>query len=142
MEIKQLSHCVYCCKYHIVIATKYRRAIFNEGIFEHLNVKLAEVSEHYPQVRIEKVNHDKDHMHMLVSIPPTMRVGQVVGIIKQNTSRELKIKFPFLKEVYRGAETVWSAGYFVSTVGINEEMIKRYIEYQGKNDAGQGVLNL
>ena len=68
--------------------------------------------------------------------------GSAVGIIKQNTSRELKIKFPFLKEVYRGAETIWSAGYFVSTIGINEEVIKRYIEYQGKNDAGQGVLNL
>jgi putative transposase len=122
--------------------TKYRRAIFNEGIFEYFNVKLAEVSEHYPQVRFEEVNHDKDHMHMLVSIPPTMRVGQVVGIIKQNTSRELKTKFPFLKRVYWGTESIWSAGYFVSTLGMNEEVIKRYIEYQGKNDAGQGVLDL
>jgi putative transposase len=103
---------------------------------------LAEVSEHYPQVRFEKVNYDKDHIHILVSIPPTMGVWHVVGIVKQNTSRQLKTKFPFLKDVYWGTESIWSAGYFVSTVGVNEEIIKRYIEYQGMQDAGQGVLDL
>lgn len=103
---------------------------------------MAEISEHYPQVRIEEVNHDKDHMYILVSIPPTVRVGEVVGIVKQNTNRELKRKFPFLKEVYWETEAIWSAGYFVSRVGVKEEIIKRYIEYQGKTDAGQGMLGL
>ena len=93
--------------------------------------------EHYPLIRIKTVNHDKDHIHMLVSIPPTMAVGKVVGIIKQNTSVELKQKFPFLKKVYWGTDAVWSEGYFVSTVGIDEEVIKEYIENQGKKDAGQ-----
>jgi putative transposase len=117
--------------------TKNRKEIFNEGIFAYLEKKLAEVTEHYPLVKIGTVNHDKDHIHLLVSIPPTMSVGKVVGIIKQNTSRELKQKFPFLKEVYWGTEAVWSEGYFVSTVGIDEAMIHAYIEAQGKKDAGQ-----
>ena len=82
--------------------TKYRGAIFNEGIFGHFHVKLAEISEHYRQVRFKEVKHDKDHLHMLVTIAPTVRVWQVVGIIKQNTSRELKRKFPFLKDEYLG----------------------------------------
>ena len=137
MEYVHLAHCVYHCEYHLVIVTKNRKEIFNEGIFAYLEKKLAEVTEHYPLVKIGTVNHDKDHIHLLVSIPPTMSVGKVVGIIKQNTSRELKQKFPFLKEVYWGTEAVWSEGYFVSTVGIDEAMIHAYIEAQGKKDAGQ-----
>ena len=74
---------------------------------------------------------------MLVSIPPTMAVGKAVGIIKQNMSRELKQKFPFLMQTYWGTDGVWSDGYFVSTVGADEAVIQAYIENQGKKDAGQ-----
>ena len=132
-----LSHCVYQCDYHIVLVTRYRKEIFNEGIFAYINKKLAEITEHYPLIRFKTVNHDKDHIHILVSIPPTMSVGKVVGIIKQNTSRELKQKFPFVGEVYWGTDSVWSEGYFVSTVGIDEDVIQAYIKTQGKKDAGQ-----
>ena len=117
--------------------TKYRKAIFNERIFAYFDKKLAEISEHYPLIQFKKVNHDKDHIHMLVSIPPTMAVGKAVGVIKQNTARELKQKFPQLKKVYWGTEAVWSEGYSVSTVGVDEAVMKRYIEEQGKKDAGQ-----
>lgn len=132
-----LSHCVYQCDYHMVIVTKYRKAIFNEGIFAYFKIRLAELTEHYPLIKIKEVNHDRDHIHLLVSIPPTMYVGKVVGLIKQNTARDLKQKFPFLKEVYWGTEAVWSEGYFVSTVGINDKIIRAYIEHQGKKDTGQ-----
>ena len=137
MELTHLGHCVYYCEYHITIVTKYRKAIFNEGIFAYFEKKLAEVSEHYPLIQFKKVNHDKDHIHMLISLPPTMAVGIAVGIIKQNTARELKQKFPLIKKVYWGTEAVWSAGYFVSTVGVNEAVMEKYIEEQGKQDAGQ-----
>ena len=137
MGLIHLSHCVYQCDYHIVIVTKYRKAIFNEGIFTYFSIKLAEITEHYPLIKFKKVNHDKDHIHFLVSIPPTMNVGKAVGLIKQNTARHLKQKFPFLKQVYWGTEAIWSEGYFVSTVGINDKVIKTYIENQGKKDTGQ-----
>ena len=90
MELIHLLHCVYQCDYHVVLVTKYRRAIFNEGIFAYISKKLAEITEHYPMIRFKAVNHDKDHIHYLVSIPPTMTVGKVIGIVKQNTSREMK----------------------------------------------------
>jgi putative transposase len=133
----ELSHCVYQCEYHIVLVTKYRKEIINEGIFAYIEKKLAEVTEHYPLIQFKTVNHDKDHMHLHLGIPPTVAVGKVVGIIKQNTSRELKQKFPFLRQVYWGTEAVWSEGYFVSTVGVDETVIRAYIENQGKKDAGQ-----
>ena len=137
MRLTNLSHCIYHCEYHIVIVTKYRRSIFNEGVFAYFDIKLAEVTEHYPLIRFRKVNHDKDHIHMQISIPPTMRVGKVVGIIKQNTAKRLKQKFPFLKDVYWGTEAIWSEGYFVTTIGLNEKQIQGYIEMQGRRDAGQ-----
>lgn len=69
-----------------------------------------------------------------------MTVGKVVGIIKQNTAGHLKQKFWFLESVYWGTEAVWSEGYFVSTVGINEDIVKKYIEDQGKKDSGQTLF--
>ena len=136
----RLSHCVYQCDYHIVIVTKYRKAIFNEGIFAYFKVKLAELTEHYPLIKIKEVNHDKDHIHLLVSVPPTMNVGKAVGLIKQNTAKDLKQKFPFLKDVYWGTEAVWSEGYFVSTVGVNDTIIRKYIQNQAKKDSGQTLF--
>ena len=137
MELIHLAHCVYQCDYHVVLVTKYRKRIFNEGIFAYFDKKLAEITEHYPLIQFKAVNHDKDHIQLHMSIPPTMRVGEAVGIIKQNTARELKQKFPFLREVYWGTEGIWSEGYFVSTVGIDETYIQEYIKAQGKKDSGQ-----
>ncbi len=136
-EFRKTSHCVYLCDYHMVLATKYRREIFNEGLFKYIKRKLLEVCERYPQIFIKEVNHDKDHIHFLISIPPQMSVGSVVRLIKTNTSRKLKEQFPFLKQVYWGVDGIWSDGYFVSTVGINEETIRNYIRLQGAEDAGQ-----
>jgi len=137
MEYTKLTHCVYRCEYHVVLETRYRREVFNKGIFAYIEKKLAEITEHYPLIKIEVGNQDRDHIHIMVSIPPTMAVGKAVGIIKQNTAREMKQKFPFLKQVYWGSEGIWSDGYFVSTMGINEEVIKAYIERQGQKDTGQ-----
>jgi putative transposase len=100
------------------------------------------MKSYHPDVDILEINHDKDHIHLLVSIPPKKSVGSIVRILKSNTARELKKKFEFLKEVYWGTDSVWSGGYFVSTVGINEEVIRRYIEMQGREDAGQAKLEL
>ena len=137
MELTHLSHCVYHCDYHLVIVTKYRKKIFNEGIFAYFKVKLAEITSHYPTIRFKTINHDKDHLHLLVSIPPTISIGKAVGLIKQNTAKELKQKFLTIKQIYWGTNSVWSEGYFVSTVGINSQMIEEYIESQGKKDSGQ-----
>lgn len=142
MKYRKQSHCVYYCEYHLVFATKYRRKIFNEGIFSYMLEKLQAIKEYYPEIDILKINHDTDHIHLLVSVPPKISVSSVVRIIKANTSKDLKKKFPFLKNVYWGTDGIWSDGYFVSTVGINETIIEKYIENQGKEDSGQAQLVL
>ena len=140
MPLIRLSHCVYQCDYHLVLVTKYRRKIFNQGIFSYFDLKLAEITSHYPLIQFKEVNHDQYHIHLLLSIPPTLKVGQVVGIIKQNLSKELKKKFPSLKQVYWGTDSIWSEGYFVTTVGKDLNMIQKYIENQGKKDSGQTLF--
>lgn len=142
MECKKLSHCAYVCDYHLVLPTKYRRKVFNEGIFAYFSLKIKEIGKHYPQIEFMELNHDKDHIHIFLSIPPTMSVGSAVRIIKSNTSKGLKKKFPYLKDVYWGTDGVWSDGYFVSTSGIDKKTIQEYIKRQGKQDAGQAKLVL
>ena len=99
--------------------------------------RLGEIREHYPQIEFIGQNRDKDHIHLQVSISPKISVGSVVRIIKSDTARDMKKSYPFFKKCYFGTESVWSDGYFVSTVGINEAVVQRYIEQQGREDMGQ-----
>lgn len=75
-------------------------------------------------------------------IPPKYAVSQVVNRIKVNASRQMKQKFSFLEKVYWGTESVWSTGYFVSTVGIDGATIRNYVAMQGREDAGGAELDL
>ena len=142
MEFKKQSHAVYYTRYHIVISTKYRRKVLKKGMGDYLKKKILQVGKFHPEIEIKEVNTNIDHMHVLVSIPPKMSVSQVVRLIKSNTGRAMRMKFPFLDKVYWGVEGIWSIGYFVSTVGVNESIIRRYIEMQGKEDSGQALLEL
>jgi len=72
-----------------------------------------------------------------MTIPPKYTVSKVVETIKKNTSRSLSSKFAFLKKVYWDRKGIWSKGYFVSTVGINEEIIRKYIKLQEEEETGQ-----
>ena len=126
----------------MVIATKYRRKIFQRGIKEYLIILLKRIPRYYPEIKLIEINGEEDHLHLLLSIPPKMSVAEVVRIIKSNTAREIRKKFEFLEKVYWGNAGIWSNGYFVSTIGVNEEIIRSYIERQGQEDVGQDVVIL
>jgi len=117
--------------------TKYRRKIFVPGVYDFFKKKLYALERRYPDIRILEVNHDRDHVHLYVSIAPKMSVGSVVRLIKANTSMPLKKYFDFLKKVYAGSSGIWSDGYFVSTTGVNGDVIRKYIQHQGQEDCGQ-----
>ena len=142
MEYYRQGHCVYYARYHLVISTKYRRKIFNEGVKKYFQKLIKRIYDYYPEIVFFEVNTDQDHAHLHISIPPKMTVSRAVNIIKVNTSREIKKKFDFLKDVYWGTDGIWSDGYFVSTIGINEKVIREYIENQDKEDRGQAKLEL
>jgi putative transposase len=139
---RRTSHSVFLCDYHLVWPTKYRRDALNEGVLAYLKESIKGLTDFHPDLIIKEINGEADHIHMLISIPPQRSVGEVVRIIKASTARDLNKKFPHLKQIYWGTQSIWSAGYFVSTVGINESIIRRYIQNQGKEDAGQTSLEL
>ena len=132
---------MYGTEYHIVFSTKYRRKIFNKGVGEYLVITMQSISKYYPDIRIEQAKTDQDHIHFLISIPHRFSISKVVNLLKSNTGGMMRKKFPFLNDVYWGDDGIWSTGYFVSTVGLNEEMIRKYIENQGKEDCGQAKLD-
>ena len=136
-EYRRDSHCVYLCDYHIVLPTKFRHSVITPELWKYLYGKLIEITTYYPKLYIKEANHDKDHIHLLLSIPPQVSVGSIIRLVKTNTARKIKEKFPILKKHYWGTDSLWSDGYFVSTVGITTETIKRYIAKQGDLDTGQ-----
>ena len=103
---------------------------------QYVEQRLFEIQKYHPEVEIEKFSIQADHVHLVSVIPPKYSVSSMVGKIKANTSREIRKEFPWIKKVYWGSE-FWSPGFFSSTVGINEEIIKRYVEFQEKVDTGK-----
>ena len=95
-----------------------------------------------PGVIIETIGFDRDHLHMVMSIPPKYSISEVMGRMKSQSSSEMRKAFPWLKKVYWEENVVWSPGYFVSSVGIDEETIRNYVEHQGRQDSGQLLLKL
>jgi putative transposase len=98
--------------------------------------------KYYPDWEYIEIGIDNDHVHLHMVILPKYAVSKVVETIKSNTSRSLKKKFDFLSKVYWDKKGIWGKGYFVSTVGLNEELIRKYVEMQGKEETGQVELEL
>ena len=133
------AHTVYQTQYHIVWVTRYRRKILVKGIDAYLKTLVAkEFREYFPDIYVEEVGIDKDHIHIHCIIPPKYAVSKIVEAWKSNTSRLMKEKFPeFLSRVYWDNQGIWGTGFFVSTVGLNEKTIRAYVAQQGKHDAGR-----
>ena len=142
MEIRLTGHTAYRTEYHIVWIPKYRHRILNPGVKGYLMKLFPKAMEQLPGCEIIKCNMQPGHIHLVMIIPPKYAVSTVVGKIKNMTSTELRKKLEWLRAHYRGEGVVWSPGYFVSTVGIDEEKIIKYVEYQGRQDSGQAKLDL
>lgn len=112
-------------QYHIVFVTKYRRKILTKGVSRWLRPPFEQLRKYSPDIEFIEIGIDRDHVHLYMLIPPKYAVSQVVNRIKVNTSRQMKRKFKFLKKVYWGTESVWSRGYFVSTVGVDATVIAK-----------------
>jgi putative transposase len=136
MEIRLSAHGAYHHQYHVVWIPKYRKRVLKGDLKDFLAKRLGEIQEYQPDIEVEQFSIQVDHVHLVVVIPPQYAVSAIVGKIKANTSHEIRQRFPWVKQVYWRNE-FWSVGFFSSTVGIDEAVIKRYIEFQEKVDTGQ-----
>ena len=135
MRIRSLNHSRYQIEYHIIWGTRYRYKYLKDYVKLELRRYLYSATKKYPTLHISSFNTDQDHLHIQIEIPPNLSVAAVVRILKSESSKHLSKKFKFIREMYLDG-SIWSVGYFVSTVGLNEEMIKRYIADQGRKDKG------
>ncbi len=140
METRFSGHGVYRTEYHIVWIPKYRRRILNPGIVSYIRKLFPGILREMPGVEIIEINMQIDHIHAIMIIPPKYAVSEVIGRIKGRSASMLRKKFAWLGKVYWKENVVWSPGYFISTVGLNEQQIIRYVKWQGHQDSGQAKL--
>jgi len=138
-EYKSLSHCKYFVQYHLVWCPKFRYNVLKGNVEEALKKILAEICTRY-EYEILELEVMADHIHIFISAKPTIAPTDIVRTLKSITAIQLFKEFPALKKFYSRCGSLWSKGYFVSTIGkVSAETIQRYIQEQ-KNQ-GIGAVN-
>ena len=139
-DYRSLNHSRWECKYHIVFIPKYRK----KRIFGQIKRYLGEVFHRLARQKeclIEEGHLMSDHVHMMISIPPKYSVAQVVGFIKGKSAIHIAREFAGRKRNFVG-QNFWARGYFVSTVGRDEAVIREYIRHQEQEDRRLEQLKL
>ena len=139
-KTNDLAHTKWMCKYHIVFTPKYRRKKIYNQYKESIRDILKQLCA-YKGVEIIEGHLMPDHIHMLVSIPPKYSVSQFMGYLKGKSTLMIYDKHANLKYKF-GNRHFWSEGYYVSTAGLNEATIKKYIQDQEKYDIMQDKLSV
>ena len=111
----------------MVWVCKYRRKILKPGVRDYLKKVLYGLLRSMPGVEIETIGFDGDHVHMVMIIPPKYAISDVMGQLKSQSSSRMRKKFDWLAKVYWKENIMWSPGYFVSSVGVDEATIKRFL---------------
>ncbi|BDF78534.1 IS200/IS605 family transposase [Pyramidobacter piscolens] len=140
LDISSLSHTKWECKYHVVFAPKYRRQIIYGKIKQDIGLMLRKLCA-YKEIEILEAEARKDHVHMLLNIPPKYSISQVMGYLKGKSSLMIYEKYANLKYKY-GNRHFWCHGYYVSTVGRNKNAIETYIRNQLQEDHAEEQLTI
>lgn len=128
-RFRKLAHSLYECKYHIVFCPKYRYRILQDEVGEYVKQQIYQLLRQRDGVEVIELNIQPDHVHWVVWIPPKASVSEIMGFLKGKLALRLFERFPRLARKYWGRH-LWSRGYCVSTVGVDEEMIRQYVRWQ------------
>jgi putative transposase len=139
-RVGSLNHSKWECKYHVVFIPKKRRKTLYGALRKHLGEVFHQLARQ-KESRIEEGHLLRDHVHMLISIPPKYAVSQVIGYIKGKSAIHVARVYGERKRNFVG-QHFWARGYFVSTVGRDERVIRDYIRYQEREDARLEQMNL
>jgi len=133
---KKLSHTIFQCKYHIVWCPKYRYRILKGALSKSVEQTLRMLCE-WRSIEILEINVKEDHIHMILSIPPRLSISKVMGMLKGKTVIKLFKSFPALKKKPYWENHFWSRGYCVSTIGLDENKIIKYVKYQEEKEKSE-----
>ena len=140
-RFKKLSHTLFECKYHIVFCPKYRFRILRDEKCEYVRQQVYSLCRQKDLVEVLELNIQPDHIHMVLSIPPKFSISSFMGFLKGKLSLRLFSRYEQLGKRYWGRH-LWSRGYCVSTVGLDEEKIRKYVRYQERKDRDSDQCNL
>ena len=135
-RFKKLSHVLWHCQYHLMWVPKYRYRILKGAVKDAVYDCIQSYSGRL-RVEIAELNVQSDHIHMLVQIPPKVSVSEYMGTVKGKSAIRIFSQFSYLKEKPYWGNHFWAPGYLVDTVGVSEEMIRKYIKYQEKAEKYQ-----
>jgi len=130
-KYKKLSHVIYKCEYHIVWVPKYRLRIL-KGVIKDLVEQDIRMLCEWKSCEVQELNVQENHIHLLVSVPPKLSISKLMGTLKGKIAIKLFKSYPKLKQKPYWGNHFWARGYFVNTVGLDEEMIRKYVKYQEK----------
>ena len=132
-RFKRLSHSLYECKYHIVFCPKYRYRILKDDTAEYTRQQIYQLCKQKELLEALELNIRPDHIHLVMSIPSKYSVSNVMGYLKGKLALRLFDKYEHLGRRYWGRH-LWSRGYCVSTIGLDEEKIRQYVKWQRQHD--------
>jgi len=133
IKYKRLSHSIWYCTYHIIFCPKYRYKVLEGKIEVFVRNQLYRLCGQKGYITIEEINVQPDHIHLILSIPPKYSVSETMGYLKGKLALRLFDSQKELTRQYWGKH-IWPRGYCVSTVGINEEQIKKYVKWQQEHE--------
>ncbi len=139
-ELPNLSHTAWDCKYHIVWIPKYRKKLLYGGLRKHLGEVLRELARRKESLIVEG-HLMADHVHMLIAIPPKYAVSQVVGFMKGKSAIHIARNYCGRTKNFTG-QNFWARGYYVSTAGRDEDVVREYIRRQEEEDKWLDQLNM
>ncbi len=128
-RFEKLSHVIWHCQYHIVWVPKYRYKVLQGGIKEEVGRMIIIQSERLG-CNIVELNIQNDHVHLLIKVPPKVSISSLMGTLKGKSAIRVFNKFPELKQRPYWGNHFWAEGYCVDTVGLDSEMIQKYVKYQ------------
>ena len=132
-RFRKLAHSLYECKYHIVFCPKYRYKILEEVVSKYVYQEIYRLCNQKDGIDVLALNVQPDHVHLVVWIPPKYAVSSFAGYLKGKLALRLFDRFPDLRKRYWG-QHVWSRGYCVSSVGLDEDQIRKYVKWQDKKE--------
>jgi putative transposase len=132
-QFKRLWHTIYECKYHVVFCPKYRQRIFGEAIAEYTRQQIYELCRQKDQVEVLELNIQPDHIHLVVSVAPKYAMSEFMGYLKGKLALRLFHQYEQLGKRYWGRH-LWARGYCVSTIGLDEEKIRKYVKWQEQKE--------
>ena len=140
-KYKKLSHVIYKCDYHIVWVPKYRLRILKGVIKDLVDSDIRKLCE-WKKCEVGELNVQEDHVHLVLSVPPKVSISSLMGILKGKIAIKIFKSYPDLKKKPYWGNHFWARGYFVSTVGLDEEMIKKYVKHQEKEEKKEEVQQI